>query len=113
MIPIGLWPGGELQPRPDQLASEPPVVARLVIEVRSDGSHSIARGAVQVEGEGAAVEAHGDTPAELVRALVKSALAQVKERAQATLHARGTSAQPSPISRLRDQVRSKLLGPFT
>lgn len=54
---------------------EPPVVARLMVEVRSDGTHTIARGALEdlANGERAAVEASGGTPAAVAAALLKSA----------------------------------------
>ena len=44
---------------------EPPVVARLVIEIRSDGTRTIARGAAEdvALGERVQIEAHGATPA--------------------------------------------------
>jgi hypothetical protein len=71
----GLRPGVEtpLRERPP----EPPVVARLVVEIRSDGSRTIARGALEdtTTGERTVLEAHGDTPLALMlslsRALVK------------------------------------------
>ena len=51
-----------------QPGPEPPVVARLMVEIRSDGSHTIARGALEemTTGEKVAVEARGDSPAQLV-----------------------------------------------
>ncbi len=54
--------------------AEPPVVARLMIEIRSDGSRTIARGAVQDEltGEQVAIEAKGNSPLELAAQLAKS-----------------------------------------
>ena len=56
------------------LDSEPPVVARLVIEIRSDGSRTIARGAMEdvVSGQKVAIEAKGDSPFQLAMALAKS-----------------------------------------
>jgi hypothetical protein len=53
---------------------EPPVVARLVVEIRSDGSHTIARGAVDdvATGQRVAIEARGDSPAQLAWALARS-----------------------------------------
>ena len=56
---------------------EPPVVARLMVEIRSDGSRTIARGAVEdiASGERVAVEAHGTTPAQLAASLAKTMLA--------------------------------------
>src|SRR5262245_29111270 len=53
---------------------EPPVVARLVIEIRSDGTRTIARGALQdaALGQEVAVKAEGTTPLSLAAALVRS-----------------------------------------
>lgn len=53
---------------------EPPVVARLAIEIRSDGSRTIARGALEdiQRGESVAVKAEGTTPAALALALARS-----------------------------------------
>ncbi|MCA9645822.1 MAG: hypothetical protein H6718_05750 [Polyangiaceae bacterium] len=55
---------------------DPPVVARMVIEIRSDGSRTIARGALEevVSGEKVAIEAHGTTPMALAANLTKSLL---------------------------------------
>ena len=55
---------------------EPPVVAQLMIEIRSDGSRTIARGALHdvKGGESAHVHAEGDTPAQLVASLLHSLL---------------------------------------
>jgi hypothetical protein len=55
-------------------ADEPPVVARLVVEIRSDGSRTIARGAAEdlQRGERVAIEARGDTPIQLALALARS-----------------------------------------
>ena len=52
--------------------AEPPVVARLVIEIRSDGSRTIARGlAEDVErGERVSLEASGSTPLGLALSLL-------------------------------------------
>src|SRR5688500_2510746 len=51
-----------------------PVVARLVVEIRSDGKRTIARGAVEdaATGERVAVAARGASPAQLAFALAKS-----------------------------------------
>jgi hypothetical protein len=56
---------------------EPPVVAQLMVEIRSDGSHTIARGALNDlrTGESAQVLAEGRTPAELMMSLATSLLA--------------------------------------
>ena len=66
----------EVEARP----AEPPVIARLVVELRSDGRRTIARGALEdVElGQRVAVEAEGATPLALVLALAKAVLAAPK-----------------------------------
>lgn len=58
--------------RPD----DPPVVARLVVEIRSDGSRTVARGAVDdlENGVRVALEARGSTPASLAATLLRSFL---------------------------------------
>lgn len=78
---------GERAKRPeqrDELASrgakplvperELPVVARLMVEIRSDGSYTVARGAMedQVSGQKVAIEASGANPLALALSLVKS-----------------------------------------
>ena len=51
-----------------------PVVARLVVEIRSDGSRTIARGALEdaQRGERVASDARGDSPLQLAIALARS-----------------------------------------
>jgi ABC-type arginine transport system permease subunit len=65
-LPV-VTPKGELQ-------SEPPVVARMIVEIRSDGSRTIARGALEdvATGHKSAIEAHGTTPIQLAFSLVRS-----------------------------------------
>lgn len=55
---------------------EPPVVARLVVEIRSDGRRTIARGALEdvQQDERVAVEARGSTPLSLAMGLMRSIL---------------------------------------
>lgn len=55
---------------------DPPVVATLVVEIRSDGSRTIARGALKDElsGERVALEARGQTPMQLATQLAKNLL---------------------------------------
>jgi hypothetical protein len=70
-------PDDELQPRPDaqvQEKREPPVVARMVIEIRSDGTRTVARGAVEDVQSGERVELHaeGATPLLLIGSLLRS-----------------------------------------
>ena len=57
-----------------ELDAEPPVVARMIVEIRSDGSRTIARGAVEdvASGQRAAIEAKGGTPFQLALSLVRS-----------------------------------------
>ena len=61
-----------LAPEPD----EPPVVARMIVEIRSDGTRTIARGAMEdiASGERVAIEARGSTPAALAMSLARSML---------------------------------------
>jgi hypothetical protein len=69
----------ELVPAPPaEVVGEPPVVARLIVEIRSDGSRTIARGAMEdtATGQRTTVEAHGTTPFQLALALARS-LAQL------------------------------------
>ena len=60
------------------LDAEPPVVARTIVEIRSDGSRTIARGALEdvATGQRVAIEAKGGTPFQLALSLVRS-LAQL------------------------------------
>ena len=53
---------------------EPPVVARLVVEIRSDGTRTIARGAAYdaQRGEQVSIEARGDSPIQLAIALARA-----------------------------------------
>ena len=65
----------ELDKKEDaKLQPEPPVVARLVIEIRSDGTRTIARGLAEdvARGEKLQIDAQGATPLQLVLSLVKS-----------------------------------------
>lgn len=57
-----------------QQPDDPPVVARLIVEIRSDGSRTVARGALDdvLGGEKVAVEARGTTPAALAASLIRS-----------------------------------------
>ncbi|HEX2687652.1 MAG TPA: hypothetical protein VHN14_13595 [Kofleriaceae bacterium] len=59
---------------PGELEGEPPVVARLIVEIRSDGSRTIARGAMEdvASSQRTIVEARGDSPLSLAIALARS-----------------------------------------
>jgi hypothetical protein len=74
-------PAAEVLTRTEGDAVEPhtadddlPVVARLMVEIRSDGKRTIARGAVEdaATGDRVAIEARGASPAQLAFALAKS-----------------------------------------
>lgn len=54
--------------------TEPPVVARLVVEIRSDGRTTVARGAMEdaQSGQKVAIRATGTTPLALALSLAKS-----------------------------------------
>jgi len=76
--------------------AEPPVVARLIVEIRSDGSRTIARGAVEdsLTGERTTVEARGSTPLELIGSLTRAifqAPALARRAARALLPGRPSS----------------------
>lgn len=103
-------PPGELaDARPTELAeaAEPPVVARLIVEIRSDGSRTIARGAVEdvASGQRAAIEARGDSPLQLALALARS-LTQLPRLTARSLLSRGASPDGAP--RARSIVRGLL-----
>lgn len=60
-----------------EAGAELPVVARIVVEVRSDGRRTLARGAMEdaASQTRVAIEASGATPLELAMALAKSIFA--------------------------------------
>lgn len=55
---------------------DPPVIARMIIEIRSDGTRTIARGALEETetGQRVALEARGSTPLALAASLTKTLL---------------------------------------
>jgi len=61
---------------PGEPEDDLPVVARLVVEIRSDGRRTIARGALEdvQQGERVAVEARGSSPLSLAMGLMRSIL---------------------------------------
>ena len=61
-------------------ADDPPVVARLVVEIRSDGSRTIARGAMEdvATGQKVAIEARGSTPLSLAIELSRAVFSMRK-----------------------------------
>ncbi|HLV64341.1 MAG TPA: hypothetical protein VKY73_00950 [Polyangiaceae bacterium] len=70
-------PEGERAKVPAVAPGEPPVVARLIVEVRSDGTTTVARGAMEdaESGQRVLVEARGTTPLALALGLARSILA--------------------------------------
>jgi hypothetical protein len=83
----------------DELAREEelPVVARIVVEVRSDGMRTVARGAMEdaASQTRVAIEASGATPLELATALAKS------------LFAAPWLPRATPLSALRGLLKKK------
>ncbi len=65
-----------------ETSNEPPVVARLIVEIRSDGTRTIARGAMEdvQTGQRTTLEARGDSPLALALQLAK-ALTQLPRQA--------------------------------
>jgi len=78
----------------DDDANELPVVARLIVEVRSDGSRTIARGGLEdvASGQRVTIDALGDTPAQLALALARSVFRLPQLAAK--LRARGLLGRP-------------------
>jgi len=76
------------------------VVARLIVEIRSDGTQTIARGAMEdtTLGVKVGIEARGATPMELASALARSLLKLPVLQA------------PTGRRSLRDRVRALLPG---
>jgi hypothetical protein len=72
--PLGMTEGEAIER--EEVAAELPIVARMVIEIRSDGTRTVARGAIEdsLAGEQVAVEAEAGSPLELSRALTKMVL---------------------------------------
>jgi hypothetical protein len=72
--------GGPLvQNEPGQVPAqydEPPVVARMIVEIRSDGTRTVARGALEdlISGERVKIEADGGSPMQLAASLASNLL---------------------------------------
>jgi hypothetical protein len=82
-------------------ADEPPVVARLVVEIRSDGRRTIGRGTLEETelGKRTSIQVEGATPSQLLLSLV-SALFRLPAFA-------GSVAQPLLAGRSHDQGLSR------
>lgn len=87
--------------------TEPPVVARLVVEIRSDGSRTIARGAIEdtATGQHTSIEARGDSPLQLALTLART-LTQLPILTARSLLAR--TASPAGAPDVRSIVRGLL-----
>lgn len=77
-----------LPPANVPLADEPPVVARLVVEIRSDGHRTVARGSLEEAelGKRTSIQVEGATPSQLLLSLV-SALFHLPAFAGSVAHA--------------------------
>ncbi len=89
-------------------ADEPPVVARLVVEIRSDGTRTVARGALEdhISGERVGVEAKAGSPLELASALARMIFSSPRMARRAIDARRGET----PRGRRRRAIRSMLRG---
>ncbi len=76
------------------------MVARMIIEIRSDGLRTIARGAIEdsSSGEKVALEAHGTSPMALAASLVRS------------LASTPILARDALSRMIRDRIRGRLRG---
>ncbi len=74
-----------------------PVVARMVVEIRSDGSHTVARGGLDDahSGNRVTIEARGDSPLELAGSLAKAMVRAPAMIRAATGGGRGDAARDS------------------
>lgn len=75
----------ELEPVPPE--EDLPVVARLVVEIRSDGRRTVARGGLEdlTTGNRVAIDARGDSPVQLALALARSILRVPRLAARSTV----------------------------
>lgn len=107
----------EAPPRARELAAAPelPVVARLVIEIHSDGTRTIARGAlVHTDDSPAgasqvAIEARGGSPLALAMQLTRQLATSIAPLALSR-RAAPAPARPTPRPGLRAELRSRVRG---
>jgi len=83
-----------------------PVVARLVIEVRSDGTRTVARGAMEdlESGQKVGIEARGGSPLELSASLTRAILQTPALAARMALRSLAPGRVPARLRRLRDRL---------
>lgn len=98
-----------IEPQAVATADDPPVVARLVVEIRSDGSRTIARGALEdhANGEDVAVAIEAGSPADLLRELSRAVF---KLPAMMRGERAPTKPRKSMASRVRRRIRRALPG---
>lgn len=113
--PVADPESGEGALAPGEDANDPPVVARLMVEIRSDGSRTVARGALGDEetGQRVAIEAKGSSPLEVAASLAKTvlrapALARQQLRATGGEGARAGSGARAPGPGRRQGVLGRL-----
>lgn len=90
-----------------------PLVARMIIEIRSDGTRTVARGAVEdaVSGERVAVEAGAGSPLELSMSLARAisqTLATAPSLAAKTMAAQLRQRARQRVDRAFARIRSRL-----
>ncbi len=87
-------------------ADLPPVVARMVVEIRSDGTRTVARGALEdlVSGEKVALQANAQSPVALAQELTKTLLK--------TPVSASPLAKQAVLDLLPEAVRDKSTGRF-
>jgi hypothetical protein len=87
-------------------ADLPPVVARMVVEIRSDGTRTVARGALEdlQTGEKVALQANAQNPVALAQELTKALLK--------TPLLAGSFAKQAVLDMLPEAVRDKATGKF-
>ncbi len=96
---------------PTELEStnEPPVVARLIVEIRSDGSRTIARGAVEdvASGQRTSLEARGDSPLSLALQLARTLTQLPRQMLRASAAHGARSAVRGLLGRRRDKPENR------
>lgn len=102
----------------DELVEEqglPPIVARMVVEIRSDGSRTVARGALEdlQSGERVSLQADAATPMALAAQLSK-ALVQMPSLARSITEGAARDLAQQQLNKVKDKLGSlKQLSPFS
>ncbi|HEX2736108.1 MAG TPA: hypothetical protein VHM70_31120 [Polyangiaceae bacterium] len=96
----------------EALKDDPPVVARLIVEIRSDGSRTVARGALKDElsGEQVTLVARGNTPLQLAAELTRSLLTMpftAGQLARNMLGARNAKSQSKSAKSSNEATRNE------